>query len=76
MKKNYEKPTLICEDLKPESLLCACSFNNPNLSEAMQCGFEPDGLGFRIFAQAWADCMLEDTSIYCYQNGTINLFGS
>lgn len=78
MKKQYVKPALLCEELRPEELLCACSVTNPTFNEAQQCGYEPDGLGFSLFAQSWASCAMDNTgmSYYCYHNGLVLLFGS
>lgn len=80
MKKKYIKPNVICQELHPETLLCtgACAVRNDQFNEAQQCGYAPPGLGFRIFAQSWVDCELteDEDLLYCYHNGTINLFGS
>ena len=79
MKKKYIKPNVICQELHPESLLCAsaCAIRNDQFNETQQCGYAPPDLGFRIFAQSWVDCDYADsTNLYCYHNGTINLFGS
>ena len=75
MKRPYEKPILLCEELCPEEMLCACDVQNPNLNEEWQCGYEPDGLGIRLFAQTWVDCNQTD-DIYCWGGPMVNLFGS
>ena len=33
VKKAYEKPCLISEDLFPEEMLCGCAIENPNMNE-------------------------------------------
>ena len=82
MKKKYVKPNVLCQELQPETLLCAssCEIRNDQFNDARQCGYEPPGLGFRIFAQTWVDCDLPNnngmTDMYCYHNGVINLFSS
>ncbi len=80
MKKNYEKPMLLCEDIAPETLLCGCKIKNPTLNEEWHCGYEPDGLGFPVFAELWDDCFLTPDEVpvldLCYHTGTTNLFGS
>ncbi len=78
MKKTYEKPMLLCEELCPETLLCACEEQNPNHNEEWQCGYEPPDLGIRLFAQSWTDCELEPgkDDIYCWAGPMVNLFGS
>ncbi len=77
MKKHYTKPDLICQELRPETLLCACKYENPTYNEAQQCGYDMEDLGFKIFAQTWIDCDLQDpTSQYCYQISAGLIFGS
>lgn len=77
LKKRYQKPDLICQELRPETLLCACSILNPDFNESQQCSYTPKDLGFPIFAQSWTDCAIDDPAdFYCYHNGTAQLFGS
>lgn len=78
MKKTYEKPALLCEELCPETMLCACDIENPNLNEEWQCGYEPDDLGFKIFAESWTDCAFKQNvdDWYCFHGPVVNLFGS
>lgn len=57
MKKIYQKPQLLCEELRPEQFLCACDVPNPALNEEWHCAYDPDGLGFAIFAETWESCM-------------------
>ena len=80
-KKKYCRPALLVEEFSPETTLCSCMVINHQMSEALQCGYELEGLGFNIFAQAWVDCQLPDTaaggfSSYCYMPGANNLFSS
>ena len=78
MKKPYEKPALLCEELSPESMLCACEYRAPNPNEEWQCGFYPDSdFPFKLFAQTWSDCEWEDTDyFYCHHDSVVNVFGS
>ena len=77
MKKKYTKPNLICQELHPETMLCACKHTNPLFNEAQQCGYEMEDLGFVLFADSWIACDLNDpTDQYCYQISTGLIFGS
>ncbi|MBE6927705.1 MAG: hypothetical protein E7467_04355 [Ruminococcaceae bacterium] len=78
MKKHYSKPSVICQELHPESLCSApCAYQNPLFNEAQQCGYEEPDMGFRLFAVGWIDCNEEDpTDHYCYHNGAGSIFGS
>ncbi len=78
VKKAYKKPTVLCQELHPETMLCtACRFTNPTYNEAQQCGFTADDMGFKIFATTWIDCDIPDiTEMYCYHNSQLNIFGS
>lgn len=78
MKKGYEKPQLICEDLRPETLLCGCDVKNPNFSDLEMCGYQITIPGtdfdFRIFGQNWFDCtdpntVFEGTEFYFCVHG-------
>lgn len=80
-KKTYKRPAIMLEEFTPETCLCSCAVVNKQLSEALQCGYYLDGLGFNVFAQTWADCQVSDTMIgdfysYCYMPGANNLFSS
>ena len=76
-KKQYVKPALICQELHPETLLCACIYRNPNFNEMQQCGYTTPDMGFKIFGQYWVDCEMQDpTNQYCYQVSTGMIFGS
>ena len=70
MKKIYQKPQLICEELHPEQFLCACDYHNPAQNEEWHCAFEPEGLGFALFADTWQNCTMEKLAFgndyFCY----------
>ena len=80
MKKPYVPPAILCETLTPETMLCGCKLKNPTLSEEQHCGYEPDGLGFTLFANGWGKCNLDPERVptisICYHPGETNLFGS
>lgn len=78
MKKTYEKPMLLCEELSPETLLCACDIQNPFFNEEAQCGFYDKDLGFTIFAETWEACgyKVGQDDWYCFHGPQVNLFGS
>ena len=82
MKKVYNKPVVLCQELHPETMLCtACYFQNPTYNEAQQCGFTDLDMGFTIFANTWIDCkwpndLNEFTEMYCYHNSQLTIFGS
>lgn len=77
VERRYEKPTIIYQELQCEAVLCSCDVQNVNFNTVTQCGYEPEGLGFKIFAQTWVDCDTADGSeFYCYHSGVVNLFGS
>ena len=77
MSREYEKPKLIFQELRCETMLCSCSIKNTTFNEKQQCGYEPEDMGFKIFAKEWADCATDRyTDFYCYHNGMISLFGS
>ena len=87
MKKQYEKPILICEDLHPEEMLCGCEFTNPSFSELEMCSysFEPyPGKEIVIFGENWTSCKkglpnsaFAGTQLYlCYYGPVVTLFSS
>ena len=77
MKKKYIKPRLLCQELRPETLLCSCTYQNPTYNHLSQCGYDAEDMGFRIFAQGWVDCEWDDMSgQYCYQVNASMIFGS
>ena len=81
-KKKYQKPSVVCQELHPEALLCAspCVIRNNRFNDIQQCGYALPDLNFKIFAQTWVDCDIDKnnglTDQYCYHNGVINLFSS
>lgn len=88
MKKEYQKPALFCEELRPEEMLCGCDLRNPSFNEVQMCAYvlqdntlPPNlaGLGLRIFANGWANCTDNDIVViedYCYHAGPQNVFSS
>ncbi len=88
MKKEYQKPALFCEELRPETMLCGCKLRNPEFNEVQMCGYTLDdgslppnlsGLGLKIFAHEWASCYgseLVEMDDYCYHAGPQNVFSS
>lgn len=80
-RKKYKRPAVQVEQFTPETCLCSCAVVNKQLSEAMQCGYMLEGLGFNVFAQSWFDCQVSDDDVgnfysYCYMPGASNLFSS
>lgn len=86
MKKPYDKPKLLCEELRPETLLCGCDVKNPEFSDLEMCGYPISIPGtdtsFRIFGQNWFDCTdpndaFEGTDWYfCVQGPETTIFTS
>ena len=81
MKKAYEKPAVICEDLQPETMLCGCDDRNPQFNDVMMCGYDlsvPNlSRPIRIFSDGWMDCKMRGEDFdYCYHASGINLFSS
>lgn len=80
MRKPYTAPVLICEELHPETVLCGCDFTNPTSNEEMHCGFDPEGLGFTLFAQGWDNCQNTNGKFgnmqFCVQASEAMVFGS
>ncbi len=77
MERKYEKPRIIFQELQYETNLCSCTIQNPTLNVLSQCGYEPEELGFKIFAKEWVDCDTSNGSeFYCYHSGMMILFGS
>lgn len=56
MKKPYHKPALICDEIRPETMLCGCDWVNTAMNEEWHCAFDPDELGFAVFLQTWENC--------------------
>lgn len=80
-KKIYKRPQVQVEQFTPETSLCSCVVINKQVSEAIQCGYELEGLGFNVFAQNWVDCDFSEEAVgktyaYCYMPGANNLFSS
>jgi len=83
MKRTYSKPALFKEAFEPDDQLATtlnCTIITRTSSLALQCNYEPDGLGYYIFAEGWTSCVdsqIEDGNvIYCYHAGVNNLFNS
>ena len=77
MKRKYEKPMLLKEEFTLESPIAACAVSNPLPSQIEQCAYDPDGLGFTIFAEKWASCTHGGTAFNgCYYESANNLFSS
>lgn len=86
MKKIYEKPKLICEDLQPETMLCGCDVTNPNYSDLEMCSYTVDIEGgfasFVLFGENWSNCdtpadALAGTEFhYCFYGPATSIFSS
>ena len=77
MKRKYEKPMLLKEEFTLESTIAACAVSNPLPSQIEQCAYDPDGLGYTIFAEKWASCTHGGTAFNgCYYESSNNLFSS
>ena len=86
MKKAYEKPKLICEDLQPETMLCGCDVKNPNFSDLEMCSYTVQIEGsfstFVLFGENWTNCemnndALAETDYYmCYFGPATSIFSS
>ena len=80
MKRTYKKPLLLKERFDIESQIAGCVIINNDASLYEQCSYEPDGLGYYIFAESWSSCIdqkfADDNVIYCYHAGVNNLFNS
>lgn len=77
MKRKYEKPMLLKEEFTLESTIAACAVSNPLPSQIEQCAYDPDGLGYTIFAEKWASCTHGGTAFNgCYYESANNLFSS
>ena len=80
MKKSYEKPALICEELRAEELLCGCQVMTPQFNEVQMCTFpyKPNKyatITYNLFASNWDNCD-PVSHVYCYHMGQLNLFSS
>lgn len=77
MKRKYEKPMLLKEEFTLESTIAACAVSNPLPSQIEQCAYDPEGLGYTIFAEKWASCTYGgEHSASCYYDSANNLFSS
>ena len=84
MKRAYAKPALIKETFELETQIAySCKVVTKTMSLAQQCNYEPNGLGYYIFAEGWTSCVDQqitedsaDSVIYCYHAGINNLFNS
>ena len=84
MKKNYEKPALMCEDLYPEEMLCGCLANAPQFNEAQMCAYPVKvspyaSITVNIFMDSWLACNADKDRYgdnYCYHAGQTNIFSS
>ncbi len=63
MKKKYCRPMLVCEELHPETFLCACDYPNYSMNEEWHCSFDPHELGFFLFVQSWDSCLTKEGQI-------------
>ncbi len=80
MKRRYEKPILLCEELNPEQMLCACLALTPQFNEVAMCSYpvkiSPHStLEWNLFMENWNNCDKRDP-YYCYQMGPTNIFSS
>lgn len=80
VKKVYEKPALLCEELHPEEMLCGCEVRNPTYNEVAMCIYEYKPFQFgtfvhKLFASNWEHCDDVD-HVYCYHMGQVTLFSS
>lgn len=80
MKRVYKKPVLLKERFDIESQIAGCTLVTKSATLLEQCNYQPDGLGFYIFAEGWSSCIdqqfADDNAIYCYHAGVNNLFSS
>ena len=86
MKKIYEKPKLICEDLQPETMLCGCDVTNPSFSDLEMCSYTVDvesGFStFVLFGEKWTNCGTPNDALagtqfhYCYYGPVTSIFSS
>ena len=85
MKKKYEKPSLICEELHPEEMLCGCDYQNPNFSELEYCALTikfNELTSMVLFSQEWTNCSMPNNLLqgtpyyYCYQGPEVSIFSS
>lgn len=80
MKKTYEKPVLVCEELHPEEMLCGCLANTPQFNEAQMCSYPVKvspyaSITINVFMDDWGTCDKSNPQ-YCYHMGQTNIFSS
>ena len=86
MKKVYEKPLVICEDLQPETMLCGCEARNPSFSDLEMCSYTVSDpslfMDFVIFGENWTNCQMDKNIFagtsyeYCYYGPAVSIFSS
>ncbi len=86
MKKIYEKPKLICEDLHPEEMLCGCDVKNPSFSDIEMCSYTVNVEGtfssFVLFGENWSNCEVNNEALagtdyyYCFYGPAVSIFSS
>ncbi len=86
MKKTYNKPLLICEDLQPETMLCGCDVSNPEWSDLEMCGYPISipgtSVSVRLFGENWNDCDMNSESLagtdyyMCFYGPSTSIFSS
>lgn len=86
MKKVYEKPALICEDLQPETMLCGCAVRNPSFSDLEMCGYTitiPNThTTITLFGENWTKCDVNNEAFagtdfyYCFYGPATSIFSS
>ena len=82
MKKIYEKPTLLCDDLRPEEMLCGCLAQTPQFNEVQMCSYPVkispySTITVNVFMDSWPTCDKNgDNFNYCYHTGQTNIFSS
>lgn len=86
MKKAYQKPCMICEDLQPETMLCGCDMTNPIYSDLEMCGYPIQAPGtdttFVLFSSGWDACNVDNDNLagtelhMCWGAATTSIFGS
>ena len=80
LKKPYQKPSLICDEIYPETMLCSCDWQNTSMNEEWHCAFDPEGLGFTLFLDTWENCQDKSGKFgniqVCVYTAEVHVFGS
>ena len=77
MKRKYEKPMLLKEEFSVDGMIASCAVQNPLPTQAEQCAYLPEGLGYTVFGEAWPTCTYGDVYFDgCYYESVNNLFSS